>query len=213
MANTNRKRRPPQFDITAGAVCLDFVNTLDNRPSGDPKELLETYGDLALFAEDTGILEPKQVDELVEHSAASPEPARRALRQAMELREAIYAIFFAIAHKRAVPPTALARLNGYLRESALHSRLVGNKGRFEWRFDEMGPEFDAVLWPIARSAADLLASDHLAFVRTCSSKTCQWLFVDTSKNHRRRWCSMKLCGNRTKVRRFYVRRKMAAVHK
>src|SRR5207249_439631 len=55
--------------------------------------------------------------------------------------------------------------------------------------------------------ADLLASDHLKFVRACESKTCQWLFLDMSRNHRRRWCKMNLCGNRAKARRFYARQK------
>ena len=54
-------------------------------------------------------------------------------------------------------------------------------------------------WPIARSAADLLASDQLAYVRACSSKVCEWFFLDTSKNHHRRWCDMTRCGNRAKV--------------
>jgi len=70
--------------------------------------------------------------------------------------------------------------------------------------------FEAPLWPIARSAAELLASEQVHFIRNCSSKTCQWLFLDTSKNHRRRWCDMKLCGNRAKVRRFYTRKKKGA---
>jgi predicted RNA-binding Zn ribbon-like protein len=65
------------------------------------------------------------------------------------------------------------------------------------------------LWPTVRSAAELLASNNLPFVRACSSKTCQWFFLDTSKNHLRRWCSMKLCGNRAKVRKFYARQREA----
>jgi predicted RNA-binding Zn ribbon-like protein len=67
--------------------------------------------------------------------------------------------------------------------------------------------FETMLGPIVGSAAELLASDNLPFVRACSSNTCQWFFLDTSKNHRRRWCSMKLCGNRAKVRKFYARQR------
>jgi predicted RNA-binding Zn ribbon-like protein len=211
MANAFRKRRAPQFELHGGVLCLDFVNTLDDRPSGKPKELVESYSDLVRFGEDTGILDSKQVDQLVDRSSASPEAARRALRSAIELRETMYDIFSAIVHKRTVPAAALARLNAYVQESAVHSQLVMSNRRFEWRFDEPRSDLNAVLWPIARSAAELLASDHLPFVRACSSRTCQWLFLDTSKNHRRRWCSMKLCGNRTKVRRFYVRQKKTAL--
>jgi predicted RNA-binding Zn ribbon-like protein len=99
------------------------------------------------------------------------------------------------------------RLNASVHEAALHLRLVQNDERCEWRFDDPGSSFSSILWPIARAAADLLASDQLPFVRACSSPTCQWFFLDTSKNHHRRWCSMKLCGNRTKVQKFYARKK------
>lgn len=212
MENTHRKivrRRPPRFELTGDLLCLDFVNTLDDRPSGEPKELLTHYVDLARFAEDTGILTPHQADRLVERSALVPEEAQRTLRYAIELREALYAVLAAVMKKQAAPAMALAKVNGFVQDAAQHARLVESGGRMEWRFDEPGSSLDAPLWAIARSAADLLASEQMAFVRACSSKTCQWLFLDTSKNHRRRWCDMKLCGNRAKGQRFYRRKKKA----
>ncbi len=62
-----------------------------------------------------------------------------------------------------------------------------------------------MLWLIADAAAALLTSPRLALVRQCSGEECTWLFVDTSKNHRRRWCDMRDCGNRAKARRHYER--------
>jgi predicted RNA-binding Zn ribbon-like protein len=199
------RRRPPRFDLIAGNLCLDFVNTLDDRHI-KPKELLQSYIDLARFAEDTGLLQPNQVDRLYERSYADPERAQQALLRARELREAIHDVFWAIMNNRAVPPAALAKLNNFVQGAAGHMRLVPVKGGFEWRFDDL-IGFDSVLWPIARSAADLLASDQLDYVRACSSKACEWFFLDTSKNHHRRWCDMTRCGNRAKVRRFYARQK------
>jgi predicted RNA-binding Zn ribbon-like protein len=199
------RRRQPRFDLIAGNVSLDFVNTLDDRHL-QPKELLETYADLARFGEDTGLLEPSQVDRLYWRSSADPERAQQALLAGRELREAIHDVFWAIMNRRPVPPVALARLNHYLRTAAAHMRLAPVKWGFEWKFDEL-LDFDGVLWPIARSAADLLASDQRGYVRACSSKACEWFFLDTSKNHHRRWCDMTRCGNRAKVRRFYARQK------
>jgi predicted RNA-binding Zn ribbon-like protein len=112
-------------------------------------------------------------------------------------------------NKRPVPPLALSRLNADVQDAAEHMRLVPVKGGFEWRFDD-GNQFERVLWPIARAAADLLASDQLPYVRACFSKTCEWFFLDTSKNHHRRWCDMTTCGNRAKVQRFYTRQKKAS---
>jgi predicted RNA-binding Zn ribbon-like protein len=200
------RRRPPRFELIAGNVSLDFVNTLDDRHI-QPKELLETYLDLVRFGEDAGLLSALQADRLYERSYLEPNLATRALNHARELREAIHDVFWAIMNKRPAPPPALARLNADAQAAAGHMHLAPTRGGgFEWSFDDFG-DFDSLLWPIARAAADLLASEQLAYVRPCSSKTCEWFFLDTSKNHHRRWCDMTRCGNRAKVQRFYVRKK------
>jgi predicted RNA-binding Zn ribbon-like protein len=190
-----------------GPVCLDFINTLDDRFSREPKDLLKSYIDLARFGEDTGILDTTRVDHLFELSYTAPEDAARVLRAAIQLREAMYGIFWALVKKKPVPAGDLIILNQYVQLAAQHSVLVKTNGRFEWRFDNPPNDFEAVLWPIARSAAELLASDDVAYVRACASKTCEWLFLDESKNHRRRWCDMTKCGNRAKFHRFYERQR------
>jgi len=187
-------------------VCLDFINTLDDRFSNEPEELLQSYIDLARFAEDTRVLSDTQVDRLLAASLQSREEAQRALRSAIELREAMYPVFWALIKKKPVPAGPLYVLNGYIHEAAQHISLVPRVGHFEWQFEEASNNFEAPLWPIARSAGELLASDRLQFVRACASKTCEWLFLDESKNHRRRWCDMRQCGNRAKVRSFYKRK-------
>jgi predicted RNA-binding Zn ribbon-like protein len=203
------RRRPPRFDLIAGNLSLDFVNTLDDRHI-KPKELLGTYLDLARFGEDTGLLSERQADRLYERSYLEPDHAQEALLWGRQLREAIHDVFWAIMNKRPVPAAALARLNADAQTAAGHMRLVAAKGGgFEWSFDDFG-DFDSLLWPIARAAADLLASDLLPYVRACSSKTCEWFFLDTSKNHHRRWCDMTRCGNRAKVQRFYARKKKSS---
>ena len=217
MTETRPGRRGPPFFELLGNICLDFINTLDDRPGGKPKELLKNYYDLARFGEDAGILTPEQLDFFYERVHLMPDEAEEAMRRAINLREALHAIFSALMKKQSAPQTAMDRLNANLHDAALHSRLVQPKnvqskmpqveGRLEWRFDDLTSSFNAMLWPIARAAGDLLASPDLALVRACSSPTCQWLFLDTSKNHHRRWCSMKQCGNRAKVRKFYAKKK------
>jgi len=205
-----KRRRSPRFELMGGPVCLDFVNTLDDRFSCEPKELLKSYIDLARFGEDTGIISDLQVDRLFAWSMQHPEEAQRALASAIHLREALSEIFYAVVRRKPVPSAALIVFNQHVQESLQHLKLIPGKGRFEWRFDVPEHELFAPLWPIARDAAELLASDRLEFVRTCASKTCEWLFLDESKNHRRRWCDMTKCGNRAKVKRFYVRQKKIA---
>lgn len=190
-------------------MCLDFINTLDDRFSNEPKELLQSYIDLARFAEDSGIMSDQQVDHLLEKSMQSREAADEALAAAIELREAMHKVFWALIQKKPVPAGALFVVNSYAQEAARHMNVVGAGKRFEWRFEE-ADNFNAAWWPIARSAVELLAADQLQFVRACASKTCEWLFLDESKNHRRRWCDMTKCGNRAKVKNFYTRQKKSA---
>ena len=188
-------------------MCLDFVNTLDDRYSGEPKELLQRYADVARFAEDTELIDRADVERLTRLSLHSPKEAEKARGRAIQLREAIYAVFWARVQKKPVAAEDLEALNRWVQEAGQHCSLVEKGGRFEWRFDPAGNDLTAPLWPIARSAADLLASEQMQYVRACASKSCEWLFLDESKNHGRRWCDMTKCGNRAKVRAFYDRQK------
>jgi predicted RNA-binding Zn ribbon-like protein len=89
-------------------------------------------------------------------------------------------------------------------EAMKHRQLShsGQEYRWEWKCSR-GEMIGWVLWPIALSAADLLASEKLGSVRRCAGDNCAWLFLDESRNHSRRWCDMKICGNRQKARRHY----------
>src|SRR5437588_4337268 len=133
----SKRRRPPKFELIAGNLCLDFINTLDDRPSEQPKELLPNYYELARFGEDTGILTPNQLDFFYERIPLSPEDAEETMRRARKLREALHDIFLAVMDGRKAPQPAMDRLNANLHDAALHSRLVQRDGRLEWRFDEL----------------------------------------------------------------------------
>jgi predicted RNA-binding Zn ribbon-like protein len=85
-----------------------------------------------------------------------------------------------------------------LRRQQVH--LHGKELHMGW--DLSGEELDGFLAPVVASAASLLTSDSLDLVKVCGGDTCGWMFVDRSKNHSRRWCTMKDCGNVAKVRRF-----------
>src|SRR3954467_7882061 len=99
------RRREPRFELIGGALCLDFINTLDDRFSSEPKELLKTYIDLARFGEDAGILSNVQVDTLFARSLESPEPAQGVLDHAIRMREAMHEVFWAIVTRKPVPKT------------------------------------------------------------------------------------------------------------
>jgi predicted RNA-binding Zn ribbon-like protein len=126
--------------------------------------------------------------------------------QAVELRECLYRMVTAIVRNRKAPEDDLRAFNGYLGEALSHLELQQATRAYRLGWPQGRPELDLVLWIIARSASELLTSRDLKDVRECGVGTCRWLFVDRSKNHSRRWCNMKVCGNRIKARKFYWRR-------
>jgi predicted RNA-binding Zn ribbon-like protein len=190
------------FDLSGGHLALDFANTVTDRP-GKALERLPVYRELVRFGRHSGVYPPTVVDRLYVKGAEQPEVAETALQEAIRLREALFAIFYAVAGGSEAPAQALARLTVAAQNVASHGRLVEVGKQFEWRWVAMDGYLDSVLWPVTRAAVDLLLSDDLKNVRVCASEDCAWLFLDKTKNHGRRWCDMKTCGNRVKARRHY----------
>jgi predicted RNA-binding Zn ribbon-like protein len=185
-------------------LCLDFTDTVDWRTSNHAKDELETYSALLDWSSKKGLLDRKQVDAL--GRVAAGEDMSSVLAEAVRLREAIYRIFSAIAHKKRALPRDLDTLNEYLSRS-LSRMVVKETGEgYDWGLScDTAP--DMMLYQIAESAAMLLTSDDLARVRECANEEegCGSLFLDCSKSQTRRWCSMESCGNRAKSRKFYDR--------
>ena len=203
------ERMAVEFQIIAGDPCLDFINTLDNRPA--PKrhtEFLAAYRDLADWAQQAGIIALAQHAELLREAEEHPSAATAALRKSIELRECLYRIISNRLNNRQPASDDIALFNRFLGEALSNLQLQPERGRFRLNWNQsLRPKLDAVLWPVVRSASDLLTSPDLELVRECDSPSCRWLFVDRSKNHSRRWCDMKICGNRLKAQRFYRRQR------
>lgn len=197
-----------KFQIIAGELCLDFINTLDNRPlPGRLKELLPTYRDLVEWAAQAGAISTGQRAALARAAEENPKAAEAAREKCLEFRECFNRIVVNSLHHHRPAPEDLEAFNQSLQE-ALSKRVLRSTRRgfrMEWRDSELS--FDSLLWPVVKSASDLLTSGELELVRQCDSASCRWLFLDRSKNHSRRWCDMRICGNRVKVQRFYSRQR------
>jgi len=189
------------YELSGGELCLDFANTLDCRPTEEPRELLTVYDDLVRWSVQAKALTPRVARRLRETARRHPRQASTVLRRARSLREAMFEIFSASARGGAAPAASLSVLNQHLRDVLGRLRLTRNGSDYRWEWEDEDV-LDRMLWPVARSAAELLTSDRLHRVRVCSAEDCDWLFLDHSKNRSRRWCDMTVCGNRNKVRRF-----------
>jgi predicted RNA-binding Zn ribbon-like protein len=193
------------FELTGGALCLDFANTA--RHHGREREEVRSYGDLVAFGVQTGVLTEGDARRLRREASRDPRAAERALERARALRAAVYHAFAAIAAGHRVVPEHLATINDAVADSVRSFRLVSGKDGFAWALvsGAGAADLDLPRAAVARSAADLLTSGDLPAVRECALDVCAWLFLDRSKNQKRRWCDMKTCGNRSKARRHYER--------
>lgn len=193
------------FELIAGAACLNFTNTLGGaRGKTNKTEYLKNYQDLLNWNRLAGLLSAKQAESLELKSKDHQSEANKVLEKAKELRESIYHIFSAIASGQIPPNSDLVVMNRELEHGLHHQRIVWTLSGYKWGWEEP-TELDSLLAPIARSAADLITSADLTHVRECASPSCSWLFVDETRNKSRRWCNMKTCGNRNKLKRFRSR--------
>jgi predicted RNA-binding Zn ribbon-like protein len=198
----------PAFQLIGGHPVLDFSNTLDNRGSENEIELLASYDDLLRFGEQSGIISSAESSELSRAAQKHKQLAARALADATVMRETIFEVFNAVSLDQVPPKSAVDRLNSYIEEALAHRHITPVHNRFQWQWSDTADNPRWILWPIALQAAELLSSEDVQNVRSCASEGCDWLFLDHSKSHSRRWCDMKVCGNRNKARRFYQKQKL-----
>lgn len=219
-AVTDRAKRTPvgrraaeapwSFHLGYGALCLDFANTVSWRGSGAPIDHLPTYGELIRFAEQSELLSENDGRQLRREAARRPEAATRALRKAVALREALYRSFARLAGGRSPFAADIETLNASLPSALARLRVVTGDEGFAWKWEGDARALDRLMWPVARDAAVFLTSADLSRLRTCGNPRCRWVFHDGTRNGTRRWCSMAVCGNRAKVRRYYARHARAA---
>jgi predicted RNA-binding Zn ribbon-like protein len=187
-------------------LCLNFANTVDPRQGDHPRELLTGYPDLVAWSTRAGVIDRSAAQELASAAERDPATADQVYAEAVQLREALYAVFSAVAAGTAAPAAELAPLNQAVAKAYAHARVEPAEDGYRWAWRSDPPALDRMLWPVLRSAVDLLTSGELARVKECPGLgDCGWLFLDTSKNGSRRWCSMDGCGNRAKGRRHYQR--------
>jgi len=183
-----------------GDPCLDFVNSIGRSPAGVEDERLVDYAALLAWSTGAGTLAAAEVRALDRAARERPAAARNVLQRARALREALFAILHADVQGAPPPPADLATFHAELAKALAHARVEPVEEGYAWTWAEAAGALDAPLWPVARAAADLLVSPERASIKECASDDCLWLFVDRTKNHGRRWCEMKVCGNRQKVR-------------
>jgi predicted RNA-binding Zn ribbon-like protein len=188
-----------------GRLCLAFVDTVRWHLGQHPQECLTSYADLLAWCQRAQLLDEAQVQSLLAAAAARPDLAGAVLQQAISFREALYHVLLATVAQRPPDQVDLETVNAVRAQALSHSEIEFTSAGFAWRWAAPGQELGWMLWPLVRSAEELLLSPDLKLVKVCAGPDCGWLFLDSSQKRARRWCAMEVCGNRAKARRHYQR--------
>jgi len=199
------------IELSGGALALDFANTVGGTHVRPTHDHLQSYGDIASFAVLAGGLPPGVAKRLADRAERDPRRAAAVYELGIALRESIWAVFSALASGESPSDADLALIGDAAADGAARSRLVYDKAGVSWSLPADSDELDRPLWDIARSAADLLTSGDHERIKECASTSCEWVFLDRSRNRSRRWCDMSDCGNRAKARRFHAKKQTARV--
>jgi predicted RNA-binding Zn ribbon-like protein len=195
------------LDLIADDLALDFANTESGRGFPSHENHLREAEHVAQWLRHAKALPADDADWLEGEVSKRADLAADLLTQAIALREAIHDIGAALGRRAKPPAASLADL------SALHARCVAKAAlapgvlSCRWRWSVRAAPVEAALGPIALAAVKLFTEGDFHRVRECGGHACGWLFYDRSKNNRRRWCEMEVCGNRAKQRRLAARRR------
>jgi predicted RNA-binding Zn ribbon-like protein len=198
---------PPVFELCGGHPALDFVNTVGGQRGTAPREELPRFVDLVAWASQAGVVTATEAKALNREAVAHPKEAERALERARAFRESLYRLLLAQVKAHPPLPADVAVLEGEVQKALAARRLQSVAGRFSWTAPGVAL-MDTVVPRLALDSSELLTSGTLERVRICeatSTDGCGWLFLDETRNHSRRWCSMATCGNTHKARRHYAR--------
>jgi predicted RNA-binding Zn ribbon-like protein len=202
--------RAGSLTLVAGGLALDFANTASGRAGERHLDHLRHGADVIAWVRHAGLLDEAAAARLDDKIAASDPAFASFLEDAVSLREAVYRIAAAIAHRRPPDPADLsflsARCAAVLAKATIE--MNGEGARWRWPTDDPVPE--TVLGPIALSAVGLLRESDPKRIKQCPGEHCGWVFFDMTKNGSRRWCEMKVCGNRAKAKAHYQRHKLTA---
>ncbi len=185
-----------EIDLDAA---LDYLNTRGLQ-NGRPMDRLETASDAATWFARAGLIHPDQ--------ATGWDDAD--LDRARLVRDALREVVDSVVEARAVDPQAVATVNDAIRRTPPVALEASPEG-LAVVHRHVGRPVDEALARLADPIVHELADGRPERLRICANDTCRWAFYYSSPAGRRRWCEMRVCGNRAKARRHRERlREIAA---
>jgi predicted RNA-binding Zn ribbon-like protein len=192
-----------RIELIGGHPAVDFVNTLGGGHQA-LDECVHTYDDLLVWAERARVIDPGQAPWLRSLAGERPREAERVLADARLHRSDVDQVLRAAVAREEAPVEALDRIRDVHARaiSAAHLQMPAKDGSrgYTWTWPRRPDDLAFVVWASSRYVLDFLRSADVHRLKCCAG--CRWLFLDESRNHSRRWCSMNTCGAHAKMRRY-----------
>jgi len=185
--------------LLGGRLSVDFVNAT-------PTNVELSWEKLIHFLEQTRIVSAERGAQLLALPHSDQQAAESLLSKAQRLGFALRKTFAAMLRKHRIDREWIEPVNEILRITEGHDELIIEDGNFRIEFIAREGGLDWLLAAVARSGAEIIADGPGARLRLCANPHCGLFFCDKSRTHRRRWCSMSVCGNRSKVAAFARKR-------
>ncbi len=188
--------------LLGGRLAVDFANapSYPGMPAREP-----SWEELVAFLEASGVVSRERGANLLALPDSDPQSAEKILSRAIRLREGLRKAFAAMVRKERVIAEWIAPINEILRITEGHDELTPDGSGWKLEFMAREGGLDWLLAAVARSAAEIITEGSQERLRMCANPSCSLYFFDSSRTHRRRWCSMAICGNRRKVSSFAKR--------
>lgn len=183
---------------------LDFVN--QSGAAEQPGDTLEELATALRWLQEHELLHAEMVDDQLAVYARDAPGRKRLLSRVARVRSALRELLHSTVERRPPDPTALRDVNRALSAQYVYE-LVPSPDGVSLDHRHEGDPVEGALARVAEAIARELTTSDTERLRICANDTCRWVFHDSSPAGRRRWCDMRVCGNRAKAARHRQRRR------
>ncbi|PWV51601.1 putative RNA-binding Zn ribbon-like protein [Chitinophaga sp. S165] len=206
----SKERSIATLPLDGGALCFHFINTVNAWRGVNLHEYLGSYQEMIDWCRKVDILGEAQRTALSHYAAQNETAAVAALQKLKRTRETLYQFFSAIADNdgATLSPAILEKFNKALTNALSHLQFETTPTGVNAVLQRDDTDMMAPLWTVMKSAYDILTNEEHTRIKEC--ETCGWIFLDTTKNNKKRWCSPLSCGTMDKSKRYYQKKKEKA---
>lgn len=189
-------------------LCCNFINTVSAWRGINHNEYFKSYSDVTAWCRKLNVYDGSYLVLLEKEATLHPEKAAGTLLKIKEIRQLLYELISAVAaHDEDRYRILLDQVNPLLSAALAHTHMIYREDIFKIDFQKIPVDLESPVWPVLKSLYDLLTQSDLRRIKECPG--CGWVFLDETKNGKRRWCSPTGCGTHDKMLRYNQKKKEA----